>query len=578
MVIFIRVDASTAIGTGHVQRCLTLADTLHKEGATISFICRELSGSCCSIVEEKGYKVYRLPFTEPTSNVGSQSSQHAHWLGVDWEIDAEQTKSVLLEQGQELDLLIIDHYALDERWEKYMRPYVDKIMVIDDLADRAHDCDLLLDQNLYENAESRYKGLIPDSCRTLLGPKYALLRPEFKEARRDIRVRSGDIERILIFFGGGDPTNETTKALEAMRLLGRPDIAVDVIVGSASLYQEQIKQRCASMPNTMFYYRVDNMARLMDASDLAIGAGGTTTWERCCLGLPALVSAIALNQEAIAEAADKSGACLYLGVSNDLSPQQIKEAIEYLLEHPDVMINLSKHAAGLVDGLGVTRVVKELISVSYKITIISDAQTWVNSNIPALVDTLEVNGHEVKWVHKAEEVPDGDFVFYLGCSQLVPPAILSRNRHNLVIHESALPLGKGWSPLTWQILADADEIQITLFEAAAEVDSGVIYLRDSMRFQGTELVDELRQIQAETSIKMCLEFVEGYPDIIAHGVEQLGESTFYPRRGPQDSRLDPDKSIREQFNLMRVVDNERYPAFFEIEGTRYILKIEKASD
>jgi len=361
MVIVIRADASTAIGMGHIQRCLTLADALRKQGATVIFICRELLAHSCNLIEEKGYRVYRLPFAESTGSTGRQSLQHAHWLGVDWKTDAEQVTLALSAQDRKVDLLIVDHYALDERWEQYVRPYVDKIMVIDDLADRAHDCDLLLDQNLYENAELRYKGLVPDHCRTLLGPKHALLRPEFKEARRNLRVRNGDIGRILIFFGGGDPTNETSKALEAMRLLDHPDIAVDVIAGSASPYKEQIQQLCASMSNTTFHYQINNMAQLMARSDLAIGAGGTTTWERCCIGLPALVSAIAFNQIAIAEAAAKSGVCLYLGVSQDVNPQQIQESVEELLKHPNIAVDLSKQAMNLVDGEGVARVSNVLL-------------------------------------------------------------------------------------------------------------------------------------------------------------------------------------------------------------------------
>lgn len=175
------------------------------------------------------------------------------------------------------------------------------------------------------------------------------------------------------------------------------------------------------------------------------------------------------------------------------------------------------------------------------------------------------------------QIKEGDIVFYLGCGQIVPANILSRNKHNLVVHESALPKGKGWSPLTWQILEGKYEIPIMLFEAVEKVDNGTIYLSNIMKFQGTELIDELRNVQAETSIQMCLRFVEEYPDIVVNGIVQSGESTYYPRRRPEDSRLDVDKSLREQFNMLRVVDNDRYPAFFEIAGERYFLKIEKAS-
>ncbi|MCK4823394.1 methionyl-tRNA formyltransferase [bacterium] len=231
----------------------------------------------------------------------------------------------------------------------------------------------------------------------------------------------------------------------------------------------------------------------------------------------------------------------------------------------------------MVDGFGTARVRTVLELRQYRIAIVSDAQSWINEYIPTLVAALEKHGHTIKHVHNVHSIPEGDFVFYLGCGQLVPPTILARNRHNLVVHESALPKGKGWSPLTWQILEGKHEIPITLFEAVEKVDDGIIYLSGLMKFQGTELVDELRKVQAETSIQMCLRFVEEYPDIVVNGIVQSGESTYYPRRGPEDSRLDVDKSLREQFNMLRVVDNDRYPAFFEMAGKRYFLKIEKAS-
>ena len=213
--------------------------------------------------------------------------------------------------------------------------------------------------------------------------------------------------------------------------------------------------------------------------------------------------------------------------------------------------------------------------LQYRIAIVSDAQSWINKYIPTLVAALEKQGHTIKYVHDIQSIPKGDFVFYLGCGQLVPSTILARNRHNLVVHESALPKGKGWSPLTWQILEGKNEIPITLFEAVEKVDNGTIYMSDIMKFKGTELVDELRKVQGKTSIQMCIRFVEEYPDIVASGIEQPAESTYYPRRGPEDSKLDVDKSLREQFNMLRVVDNDRYPAYFELNGMRYTLKIKK---
>ncbi|MDM8542139.1 UDP-2,4-diacetamido-2,4,6-trideoxy-beta-L-altropyranose hydrolase [Desulfococcaceae bacterium HSG9] len=209
------------------------------------------------------------------------------------------------------------------------------------------------------------------------------------------------------------------------------------------------------------------------------------------------------------------------------------------------------------------------------ITIISDKESWINQYIPEVISKFIVSGHTVSWSHNVSEINNGDIVFYLGCGQMVSPEILSKNKHNLVVHESDLPKGKGWAPLTWQILEGQNEIPITLFEAVKSVDAGKIYMQDIMHFNGTELVDELRKKQAEYAIRLCLFFIKNYSLVTAKAREQIGKPSFYRKRGPKDSKLDPDKTIREQFNLLRVIDNERYPAFFDINGERYLLKIER---
>lgn len=207
------------------------------------------------------------------------------------------------------------------------------------------------------------------------------------------------------------------------------------------------------------------------------------------------------------------------------------------------------------------------------ITIVSDKASWFNSYIHPFLEELLQGGHNAKHIHSVQDITQGDIVFYLSCGQIVVEEILQRNRHNIVIHESALPEGKGWSPLTWQILEGKNEIPITMFEAVKSVDSGRIYLRDVLRYDGYELIDDLRRQQAMVSLAMCREFLRLYPTIVAHAEEQVGESTFYSRRRPEHSSLDVDKTIREQFNLLRVVDNEKYPAYFEIKGHRYKITI-----
>ncbi|MCD5407097.1 MAG: UDP-2,4-diacetamido-2,4,6-trideoxy-beta-L-altropyranose hydrolase [Desulfotomaculum sp.] len=350
MNIIIRTDSSTPIGTGHLMRCLTLADELCQKSTQISFICRELPENLCDLVEEKGYPVHRLPYAKEQLKHAEQHTAHSHWLGVDWQTDVKQTKAVIIKEAQNIDWLIVDHYALDKQWEVQMRPHVKHIMVIDDLADRMHDCDLLLDQNLHLNMAERYQGLLPSHCRHLLGPRYALLRPEFTEVRKKLRKRDGKVKRILVFFGGCDPTNETTKAIQAIRLLGRPDIAIDVVVGSTNPHQEQVKKLCSETPSITFYCQVHNMAELMAAADLAIGAGGSTTWERCCLGLPAITLVTAQNQLETTTAVAEAGAIINLCWHSGVDVKKLHNAIEYAVKNPAMLESMSEKAMQVTGG------------------------------------------------------------------------------------------------------------------------------------------------------------------------------------------------------------------------------------
>ena len=211
----------------------------------------------------------------------------------------------------------------------------------------------------------------------------------------------------------------------------------------------------------------------------------------------------------------------------------------------------------------------------FLITILSDSATWISPWINRLLADWTKSGYQVNLTHKAVEVTKGDFCFILSYSEVVKQDILCRNKHNLVVHESDLPKGKGWSPLSWQILEGKNTIVVTLFEATEKVDSGAIYLQEDIQFRGNELVDELRQKQADVTIGLCKKFINLYPDIVSSPQKQIGEQTIYPRRTPVDSQLDPNKTIAEQFNLLRIVDNGRYPAHFDWLGQRYFLRIDK---
>ncbi len=312
------------------MRCLTLADELSLRGAEILFVCREHPGNLNAVAVERGYTIVSLPYVSRGSSGAGQIPAHASWLGAPWQEDAAETLTAVARFHP--NWLVVDHYAIDHRWELLLRPHTGKLMVIDDLADRRHDCDLLLDQNLYLNMDSRYDGLLPDRCVRFLGPRYALLRREFVVARRNLRQRDGKVRRILVFFGGSDPTNETAKALEAVRRFGRPDILVDAVVGGGNPRRREIEDLCASMSAVRYHCQVSNMAELTAAADLAIGAGGSATWERCFLGLPAIVLIIAQNQYEATKAVSREGAVLELGdaalVSVELLAATISTAIQ----------------------------------------------------------------------------------------------------------------------------------------------------------------------------------------------------------------------------------------------------------
>jgi len=208
-----------------------------------------------------------------------------------------------------------------------------------------------------------------------------------------------------------------------------------------------------------------------------------------------------------------------------------------------------------------------------KITVLVDNDSWILPYAERLVQALRELQYQAKLARSAEDIECGWVNFLLGCTKIISEEALSRNQHNLVVHESNLPKGRGFAPMTWQILEGKNDIPICLLEAATEVDAGDIWLQDIIHLDGSELADEWRRLQGEKTLEMCLRFVNEYQNIEKN--KQLGIPSYYTRRRPTDSRLDPDKSLREQFSLLRVTDNIRYPAFFEIEGQRYIMNIYK---
>ncbi len=315
------------------MRCLTLADMLKNEGCEIHFICRDPGHLACRLTSEHDIEIHGLTTDTHSLPSDADRGEYGSWLGVAQAQDAADTREILQMVGP-FDWLIVDHYALDSRWEAMMRPLIPGIAVIDDLADRGHDCDLLLDQNLYDHLESRYDDLVPAGCYKLLGPQYALLREEFYTTRQFLLPRDGTIKQALIFFGGGDPMDMTGRAITAIASLPHLDFLADVIIGDANPHREAIYAACEHDPRLTPHNHVDNMAELMARADLALGGGGMTTWERCFLGLPAITVIIAENQRAMTEAAARAGAIWNMGWHEQVTVERLAQAIAWATENP----------------------------------------------------------------------------------------------------------------------------------------------------------------------------------------------------------------------------------------------------
>jgi len=361
MNIVFRVDASLDIGSGHVMRCLTLANTLSELGANISFICREHPGNLLELIQDRGFNSAALLLSDAESceslSEGGYALAHDSWLGTDWRSDAEQSQAAI--NDEKVDWLIVDHYALDARWESAMRPFCERIMVIDDLADRDHDCDLLLDQNLIADMEHRYDNRVPSHCVHLLGPSYALLQSEYAELHPRTPPRRGTVQRIFVFFGSADNHNLTGQAIAAFLDLDRSDIVLDVVINPASPNAAAIRGQAYDHTNITLHETLPSLAPLMLKADLAIGAAGTTTWERCCLGLPTVVVTVADNQRAIAEELNKRGIIEWLGSKDDLKFERLRDVVAKLLDSGISPEWLSR-CWQTVDGRGVERVTRAL--------------------------------------------------------------------------------------------------------------------------------------------------------------------------------------------------------------------------
>jgi UDP-2,4-diacetamido-2,4,6-trideoxy-beta-L-altropyranose hydrolase len=356
MRIAFRADASTRMGTGHVMRCLTLAAAARARGAETRFVCREHPGHLRSLLCDRGMLVKMLP--APAHTPDSVRDDYAAWLGVPPEEDARQTIEAL--DGEKPEWLIVDHYGLGLEWEGRLRPHVGRIIAIDDLANRRHDADLLLDQNYTLEGERRYAGLVPPTCTLLVGPRHGLLGPQFAARRRASRKRVGRVQRVLVFFGGSDPFNTTALALTALSASPFSHWEVDIVLGANHPDRNGIEQQASRRLLTTVWGPQEHLADLMMQADLAIGAGGTTTWERMCMGLPSVVVSIADNQRPASQALDRANLIRYAGHVTHVTIDDLRRSLRSLTDDADQLAALSIQNQIEVDGMGVARLIERL--------------------------------------------------------------------------------------------------------------------------------------------------------------------------------------------------------------------------
>ncbi|MDA7490988.1 UDP-2,4-diacetamido-2,4,6-trideoxy-beta-L-altropyranose hydrolase [Synechococcus sp. AH-707-M23] len=386
--ILIRCDASLTIGSGHIMRCRTLARVLQRRGAEVSFLCRRQPGDLINLLEPE-FAVLALPEqTLAACDELDGRDLYSSWLGCTQEQDAAQCLEVLAEAGiNGASWVVADHYGLDARWESQLLaglPRIDaapKLLVIDDLGDRHHQADLLLDQNFFAEAtHQRYQDLVPPQCRQLLGPYYALLGPEYAQLHPVVPPRT-ELRRVLVFFGGVDLFNLTGRALEALMDPALADLAVDVVLGLQSPHRQQVAELVTRRLHTTLHGPLSSLAGLIARADLAIGAVGATTWERACLGLPSLVVAIAGNQLPFAEALDQAGYIQLLGDGASVTAEQIRDALLSLMTGPQP----GQAASALTDGYGAPRLAMAMLgsqeAISLRPAVASDEALllhWAN--------------------------------------------------------------------------------------------------------------------------------------------------------------------------------------------------------
>lgn len=364
MRVLIRADASPTIGSGHIARCLTLARVLRQQGSHVAFACRRLPGHRLDALNAEGFETFALP-----ERYRDEDPLQAIESMLPWQFDIDALGQMLDGQA-EFDWIIVDHYGLDHHWQTAARRWAHRIAAVDDLATRRYSVDLLLNQNLSGLSEN-YAPLLPAGCRTLLGPRYAMLREEFDCAAIEIKPTA---RRVLVNFGGFDAAMQTHYAMLALADFN--ELQVDFVAGADNPAWGQMQSLAETRPNWRLHSFVSDFYQRMAEADLFIGAGGGTSWERAALGLPTICIAVSNNQQANGEVMAAAGAHVFLGAREQVSVEQLRDAVGFVTNNSYLRQSLAERSRQLVDGRGAERVAAALAGAVLKLrpATLDDAQ------------------------------------------------------------------------------------------------------------------------------------------------------------------------------------------------------------
>lgn len=369
--IVIRVDSSTRMGTGHVMRCLTLAKKLKENNCHITFLCKQHNGHLNNFITASGFELISL--SKPINNIDNEQDDK-HWLGCHYQDDANECIQALAQRIDvpNIDLLIVDHYSLDYQWQAMLSLHCKKIMVIDDLANRKHLGDILLDQT-YGRIKQDYQEYVPQKCQLLLGKPFILLRDEFYQSRAAAKKKRFNHthkiqkkhNKVLISLGGTDPDNMASQILSWLIKKKKEkencELSICLVASAASRFLDELQALAQVHPWITIITNPPSMSVLMLDATIAIGSSGATAWERCCMGLPTLSLICAANQQLVNSNLQAAGAIINLGWFSELTETVFNNALTTLLNDQQQYQKMVSHSFTCCDGLGVNKVVKSVM-------------------------------------------------------------------------------------------------------------------------------------------------------------------------------------------------------------------------